>query len=61
MVSTRQIIASLAILANAVSASSYAPYKVRNNGVPAGQLKNISGSMLPIITLTFSSPKFFKC
>jgi len=43
MVSTRQVIASLAVLASAVSASSYAPYKVRNNGVPAGQLKNISG------------------
>jgi hypothetical protein len=44
MISTRQILASLATIGSAIAASSYPSLKVRNEGVPVGQLKNISGS-----------------
>jgi hypothetical protein len=42
MVPTRQIVLGLASLSTALAA--YAPYEVRNEGEPVGQIKNIGGS-----------------
>jgi hypothetical protein len=44
MVFTKQVLTSLATIGSAIAASSYPSLKVRNAGVPVGQLKNVSGS-----------------
>lgn len=44
MVSTRHLLVGLAAISSALAAIPYPPHKVRNAGVPVGQLKNVSGS-----------------
>lgn len=43
MISTRQVLASLWTVSTAFAASSYPSLKVRNAGVPAGKMLNVSG------------------
>jgi hypothetical protein len=44
MVATNQLLASLATVFTAMAAVPYPPLQVRNDGVPVGEFKNISGS-----------------
>lgn len=44
MINLRRCLLAIASAGTALAASSYATLEVRNAGVPAGQLKNISGS-----------------
>jgi uncharacterized protein YfiM (DUF2279 family) len=44
MVNMHQCFVAMASMGTVMAASSYATLEVRNAGVPAGQLKNISGS-----------------
>jgi hypothetical protein len=44
MVATNQLLVSLATVSTAMAAVPYPPLQVRNDGVPVGAFKNISGS-----------------
>jgi hypothetical protein len=48
MVATTQLLASLATVSSAIAAIPYPSLQVRNEGVPVGQFKNISGSEIQV-------------
>jgi hypothetical protein len=50
MVATTQLLASLATVSSVIAAIPYPSLQVRNEGVPVGQFKNISGSEFQVNT-----------